>query len=226
MLRYLCLACCLTLLCSSISLAGLVPLADSGHVRAEETGFLNLETFSPDISTAFTTGVELISSSNLEIGTYGPEYDDRRVITEFDLSSISEPTVSSAFLRYDLASFAGHSGGIFGFSVSWYIGDGLLAVGDFDQTATDFFSVSYNPFEGDIVPDFFLIDVTSIVQQAINNGDSILAFRGQVSSGPPSETSSADFSSITLDVTAIPEPATAGLLALGALALMRRRRVG
>ena len=134
---------------------------------------------------------------------------ERRAILEFDISAIPEDAyIKNAILRLGKysSSLTTPQTNIYGF-----IGNGVLDAADVIQT---------DNLLAAALPDLWTVEVTSFVQNLVDNSDSYAGFLGIETK----DYANRNYGYFRLKVNYIPEPATILLLGLGAIAIRKRRR--
>jgi hypothetical protein len=135
-----------------------------------------------------------------------------RTVLEFDLRGLA-PGVASAVLSLELRNLGPAPGAI---DVFTFAGTGTVTP-DLFNAGSFFTSVGTNPVGLNTVA----VDVTAAVEAAVEAGDTFLGFRLSTATsdryllGPPYTPAGP-----TLDVSAVPEPASLALVGIGALVLL------
>lgn len=157
----------------------------------------------------------------------------RNGIYEFALNSLpSDAVILSATLQLTTDGLISNTGPSADVNYFAFVGDGAITENDHElntvgtQVAADTYATGGSGVPIGTVLDVDFADLTPL-QDAVTNGDSFLAIRSQTVNFVTFNVDSLENTEgdlvPTLVVEFVPEPATAVLLALGALAIIRRR---
>jgi hypothetical protein len=172
---------------------------------------------------------QILSSSFIDyVLDSDPNTFDRqtRAITEYDLSQLvghSGLTIQSATLSGEVSVNNSLETGPRNIAIDLYNADLALTAADYDATAQQLTTVSYDPATSSGVP--FNLDVTSQIQALLAGGGSAVGFRfDPLNLQPPSAISDYTPPILTITLAEVPEPTSLALLALMPLGFRRRRR--
>lgn len=220
--------------CGAVLAFGVSPVAadvlsptDAGHVELRKTAVPGPMGGPWSLTESLLVGPALTASVVYEIETvFGPIPDEKRLVLVFDLQGLG-PQIDSAVLTLPVTQFdpAGQTP-VTTTRLESFASDSMVDTSDFDASGDFVYSHTVNALNFDPAPTEFVVDVQSVLQQARTAGESYLSFRIDMSGavGVPGDSVGISIGDPTLTVSHIPEPATAILLGLATLTLLRRRR--